>query len=59
MTYLLFGSPQAQDDGHAFLAPSRVAKAKFKSGIRTDKTIRIEKPQNNLDRRLRRLLAWT
>ena len=38
------------------MAPTRVRKSKFKSGIRADKTVRLEKPQNNLDRR-RRLLA--
>lgn len=46
---------QAQEDGHAFVAPTRVKKSKFKSGIRADQTIRIEKPTNNLERRLRRL----
>lgn len=46
---------QAQEDGHAFVAPTRVRKAKFKSGISADKTVRLEKPKNNLDRR--RLLA--
>jgi hypothetical protein len=46
---------QAQEDGHAFVAPTRVRKSKFKSGIRADQTVRLEKPQNNLDRR--RLLA--
>lgn len=46
---------QAREDGHAFLAPSRVAKKKFSSGIDTSMTIRIEKPQNNMERRL---LSW-
>jgi len=46
---------KAREDGHAFLAPSRVAKKKFSSGIDTSMTIRIEKPQNNMERRL---LSW-
>lgn len=46
---------QAQEDGHAFVAPTRIPKSRFKSGIRTDQTIRLEKPKNNLERRLRHL----
>lgn len=53
---------QAREDGHSFLAPSRVPKKKFSSGIDTSLTIRIEKPKNNMDRRLlhraRTLLSW-
>jgi hypothetical protein len=49
---VFFFQMQAQEDGHAFVAPTRVRKSKFKSGIRADQTVRLEKPKNNLDRRL-------
>ena len=53
---------QAREDGHAFLAPSRVPKKRFSSGIDTSLTIRIEKPKNNMERRLlrraRTLVSW-
>lgn len=48
---------KAHLDGHAFVAPSRIAKKKFSSGIDTRLTVREEIIKSNMDRRRSLLLS--